>query len=80
MGPSLALRNVACQLRFVDSSSYHCHCITMTLSQAWLAGSHHRTTKSGILVETGGTLPRDRASPDQDLDKDQEEEEEAKEN
>ena len=51
----------------------------MTLSQAWLAGSHHRTTKSGILVETGGTLPRDRASPDQDLDKDQEEEE-AKEN
>ena len=73
MGPSLALRNVACQLRFVDSSSYHC--IILTLSQAWLAGSHHRTTKSGILVETGGTLPRDRASPDQDLDKDQEEEE-----
>ena len=55
----------------------------MTLFQAWLAGSHHRTTKSGILVETGGTLPRDRASPDQeegeDLDQEQEQEE-AKEN
>ena len=62
---------------FVDSSSYHR--LILTLSQAWLAGSHHRTTKSGILVETGGTLPRDRASPDQDLDQDQEEEE-AKEN
>ena len=51
----------------------------MTRLQAWLAGSHHRTTKSGILVETGGTLPRDRASPDQDQEEEQEQEE-AKEN
>ena len=66
-----------------DVKNVMCSCSFFIYCQAWLTGSHNRTTKSGILVENPisrveAAVEDDVSSPDPSVSEDQEEESGAK--
>ena len=66
-----------------DVKNVMCSCSFFIYCQAWLTGSHNRTTKSGILVENPisrveAAVEDDVSSPEPSVSEDQEEESGAK--
>ena len=66
-----------------DVKNVMCSCSFFIYCQAWLTGSHNRTTKSGILVENPisrveAAVEDDILSPEPSVSEDQEEESGAK--
>ena len=66
-----------------DVKNVMCSCSFFIYCQAWLIGSHNRTTKSGILVENPisrveAAVEDDVSSPEPSVSEDQEEESGAK--